>query len=63
MIKDFRIEKEDRKVGKKQYMYYRIEGDDTVNNGVTSQEERKQYWISFYHSDDPQIGFNKKKVL
>lgn len=40
MIKDFRIEKEDRKVGKKQYMYYRIEGDDTVNNGVTSQEER-----------------------
>jgi group I intron endonuclease len=28
-----------------------------------NKEERKQYWISFYHSDDPQIGFNKKKVL
>lgn len=40
MIKDFRIEKEDRKVGKKQYMYYRIEGDGTVNNGTTSQAER-----------------------
>ena len=38
--KDFRIEKQDREVGKKQYMYYRIEGDGTINNGTTSQEER-----------------------
>lgn len=26
-----------------------------------TKEERKQYWIKFYHSDDPKIGFNKKQ--
>lgn len=26
-----------------------------------NKKERKQYWIEFYHSDDPKIGFNKKQ--
>lgn len=39
IINDFIVKKEDRKPGI-QYMYYRIEGDGSINNGTTSQKER-----------------------
>lgn len=27
-----------------------------------NKEERKKYWIKFYNSDNPKIGFNKKSI-
>lgn len=43
----------DRSVFKKEIIEY-----CTKDN----KEERKNYWIKFYNSDDPKIGFNKKVV-